>query len=133
MNPLYACVAQRAGKRCEYCHAPESVFNFHFELEHISPLSLGGVDTVDNLALACRSCNLFKSNQTMGVDPETKMLARLYQPREDNWHEHFRTELQCSEIVGITPIGRATIDRLQLNSEAQLSARSKWVQLGLFP
>jgi hypothetical protein len=34
MNPLYARVAARAGDRCEYCHAPEAVFNFPFEVEH---------------------------------------------------------------------------------------------------
>jgi len=30
MNPHYARVAQRAGHRCEYCRAPEAVFNFPF-------------------------------------------------------------------------------------------------------
>jgi hypothetical protein len=27
MNPLYFLVAERAYHRCEYCHAPESIFN----------------------------------------------------------------------------------------------------------
>ena len=31
MNPLYPEVARRAGNRCEYCHAPQSVVNFEFE------------------------------------------------------------------------------------------------------
>jgi hypothetical protein len=35
MNPHYRVVAQRAGHRCEYCRAPEAVFNFPFEVEHI--------------------------------------------------------------------------------------------------
>ena len=30
MNPRYPQVALRALHRCEYCHAPESVFNFPF-------------------------------------------------------------------------------------------------------
>ena len=37
MNPQYAEVARRAGHRCEYCHAPEVIFNFPFEVEHILP------------------------------------------------------------------------------------------------
>jgi 5-methylcytosine-specific restriction endonuclease McrA len=60
MNPFYTLVADRAAHLCEYCHAPELVFNFPFEVEHIVPRSLGGADAEFNLALACRSCNLRK-------------------------------------------------------------------------
>jgi len=35
MNRHYAGVAERAGHRCEYCHAPEAIFNLPFEVEHI--------------------------------------------------------------------------------------------------
>jgi hypothetical protein len=35
MNPRHARVAARAAHRCEYCHAPEALFNFPFEVEHI--------------------------------------------------------------------------------------------------
>jgi hypothetical protein len=31
MNPHYPQVALRAGYRCEYCHAPEAVFNLPLE------------------------------------------------------------------------------------------------------
>jgi hypothetical protein len=34
MNSFYTLVADRAAHRCEYCHAPELVFNFPFEVEH---------------------------------------------------------------------------------------------------
>ncbi|MGM3306506.1 HNH endonuclease [Anabaena sp. WFMT] len=54
MNPFYHLVADRAFHRCEYCHAPELVFNFPFEVEHIFPTSRGGVNVEINLALACR-------------------------------------------------------------------------------
>ena len=42
MNPLYPVVAERAVYRCEYCHAPEVVFNFPFEVEHTLPQARGG-------------------------------------------------------------------------------------------
>jgi 5-methylcytosine-specific restriction endonuclease McrA len=58
MNPRYAQVALRAGHRCEYCHAPETVFNFPFEVEHIIPVSGEGLDAETNWALACRSCKV---------------------------------------------------------------------------
>ncbi len=60
MNPLYTRIADRAAHHCEYCHAPELVFNFPFEVEHIIPISRGEADAESNLALACRSCNLRK-------------------------------------------------------------------------
>jgi 5-methylcytosine-specific restriction endonuclease McrA len=93
MNPLYPTVAERAGHRCEYCHAPETAFNTLFEVEHITPQALGGEDTTDNLALSCRSCNGFKSDRRFGIDPETQAMPPLYHPRYDNWDDHFLIEV----------------------------------------
>jgi hypothetical protein len=42
MNPLYKFIADRAGHRCEYCHAPEIAFNFPFDVEHFIPTSKQG-------------------------------------------------------------------------------------------
>jgi len=42
-------VASRANHRCEYCGAPESIFNFPFEVEHFLPPSLGGSNDANNL------------------------------------------------------------------------------------
>ena len=84
MNPNYPVVAERAGHRCEYCHAPEAVFNIPFEVEHITPLTKDGSDEASNWALACRSCNLNKSNHTDGFDPVTQKRVRLFHPRQDN-------------------------------------------------
>lgn len=42
MNPHYPFVADRAGHVCEYCRAPEVVFNFQFEVEHAMPQSRDG-------------------------------------------------------------------------------------------
>ena len=48
MNRHYAGVAERAGHRCEYCHAPEAIFNLPFEVEHIVPTSRDGPDDESN-------------------------------------------------------------------------------------
>jgi hypothetical protein len=71
MNSRYAQVAERAGHRCEYCHAPEAIFNFPFEVEHIVPPGHGGSQDDTNLALSCRSCNLFKSDRLNVIDRAT--------------------------------------------------------------
>ncbi len=36
-------------------------------------------------------------------------------------------------VRGLTPVGRATVSRLQMNSPLQLEARRQWMRLGLFP
>lgn len=133
MNPHYAETAARAGHRCEYCHAPEAVFNFPFEVEHIVPVSRGGAPAAENLALACRSCNLRKGDQVSGIDAVTGRESRFFHPRQDPWETHFRANDETGEIIGLTPIGRATADRLMLNGEFQLAARRQWLRLGLFP
>ena len=133
MNPHYEEVALRAGRRCEYCHAPETVFNLSLEVEHIIPVSRGGEDTAANWALACRACNLYKARHVSSHDPGSQTVVRLFHPREDHWEEHFRVVTASSEIEGLTPIGRATVACVRLNSAAQVAARQQWMRLGLFP
>jgi hypothetical protein len=133
MNPRYIQVALRAEHRCEYCHAPEVVFNFPFEVEHIIPVSNGGLDTESNWALACRSCNLRKATHLSGIDPENQAIVRLFDPREDRGEEHFRLDIESGRIEGLTVTGRATVTRLEMNSQSQLAARRQWLRLGLFP
>jgi len=133
MNPHYPQVALRAGHRCEYCHAPEAVFNLPLEVEHIVPITRGGVDITTNRALACRSCNLYKATHVNGRDPDSDEVVRLFHPREDQWEDHFQVALESGKIVGRTPIGRATVIRLGINSAAQVAARQQWMRLGLFP
>jgi hypothetical protein len=133
MNPHYEVVAARAQHRCEYCRAPEAVFNFPFEVEHIVPLVAGGVDVEWNLALACRSCNVRKGVRVEQVDPVSNTIARLYHPREDSWSEHFAIDIDTGAVTGRTAVGRATVAQLRMNSSAQLAARRLWIRLGLFP
>ncbi len=83
MNPNYPLMAQRARHRCEYCNAPEFVFNFPFEVEHIVAIAQGGADVEPNWALAYRSCNIHKGTRTRCLDPVTDSVVRLFHPRQD--------------------------------------------------
>jgi hypothetical protein len=133
MNPRYIQVALRAGHRCEYCHAPEAVFNISLEVDHIVPVARGGPDTSENWALACRACNLYKAAYLGSRDPETNAVVRLFHPREDRWEDHFEVASEDGKILGRTAVGRAMAVRLGMNSEAQVTARRQWMRLGLFP
>lgn len=61
------------------------------------------------------------------------MTVTLFNPRQDRWNEHFRVNLTTGSIEGITPTGRATIQRLKTNTTTQLAARRHWIRLGLSP
>ena len=132
MNSRYPTVAERAAHRCEYCRAPESVFNFPFEVEHVIPRSLDGSDEEGNLALSCRSCNLRKGSRVRAVDPESGADVPLFDPRNDRWDKHFRVESMSATVVGLTAIGRATVAQLSINGASQVAARRQWLRLGLF-
>lgn len=132
MNPNHPAVSVRAGERCEYCRAPEQAFNFAFEVEHIIPPKLGGSDSEDNWALACRSCNVHKGFATVAVDPPSGPTVRLFHPRTDRWVDHFSHDSVSGEIHGLTAIGRATAARLRFNFPAQLSSRRLWHRHGLY-
>jgi hypothetical protein len=133
MNPHYLSTASRAGHRCEYCRAPEFVFNGLFEVEHIIPTSRGGADDETNLCLACRVCNLRKADRATALDEVTRTQVPLFHPREQRWDAHFRVDPDSAEIEGITPTGRATVACLDLNHPSQLTARQFWITLRLFP
>ena len=133
MNRHYPGVAERAGHRCEYCHAPEAIFNLPFEVEHIVPTSRSGPDDESNLALACRACNLFKSDQQSGMDETMREVVRLFHPRRDCWDEHFRVELEDGSIQGSSGIGRVTVACLRMNRDVQIEARRSWMRLELYP
>jgi hypothetical protein len=102
-------------------------------VEHVVPTSKGGLDEESNLALACRACNLFKSDQQGMRDEITGEVVRLYHPRLDRWDEHLRVALGNGEIHGLSPIGRATVACLQMNRELQRIARLSWMKLKLYP
>ena len=133
MNPYYTAIARRASHRCEYCKAPEVVFNFPFEVEHIVPLSWQGSNDEANLALACRSCNLRKGNRISGVSSGSNIEVSFFHPRGDRWSEHFQVNIESGEVLGRTLVGEVTVEYLEINSPAQVAARQLWIRLGLFP
>ncbi|MFM6114334.1 MAG: HNH endonuclease [Sphaerospermopsis kisseleviana] len=135
---LYEQVRQRAQCRCEYCHYHELFSTAPLSIDHLQPQSLGGTDSPDNLALACRRCNERRYNFTTGIDPNTGKETPLFNPRQQIWSEHFIWTSDGLCIIGTTPTGRATCERLDLNDERRgekfiQKSRQRWVESGLHP
>ncbi|WP_439625129.1 HNH endonuclease [Gemmata sp.] len=125
-------VAARAGNRCEYCRMHQSLQGATFHTEHISPQSAGGSDAPENLALACPGCNLAKSNRVAATDPEAGGTVPLFNPRTQRWRDHFTWDAN-RRVIGLTAIGRATVDALDLNRPRRLTIREAEEWFDLFP
>ncbi len=130
---LDAQIRRQAKNRCGYCLNPQELIPYKLEIEHIYPKSLGGKSIVENLWLACRECNAHKAVKTEAIDNLTGKTIKLFNPRTQNWNEHFEFSKNDSQIIGKTPCGRATVEALQINNFYQTTARSIWVEMNKFP
>lgn len=116
-------VAERAKYCCEYCLSQVKYSADPFSIDHIFPQTAGGSDDLDNLAYACLGCNGCKFTATTALDPLTGEEVALYHPRQDQWSQHFTWNAEFTFIIGLTPTGRATVQRLQLNREGVVNLR----------
>jgi hypothetical protein len=114
-------VEARAGGRCEYCRMHQALQGATFHVEHIIPISHSGLSEPDNLAWACPGCNLRKSDRILLADADSLVSVPLFHPRRDRWSEHFRW--QGYQVVGLPPVGRATVWALDLNHARRLLIR----------
>jgi hypothetical protein len=121
---LRSFVARRANDRCEYCmirQADDAVFRF--PVDRIISGQHGGEYSRENTALACHHCNKKKGPNIASVSPGSPgLIVRLFSPRSDVWTEHF--EFHGPVIVGLTPIGKATVELLDMNAPAKIRLRS---------
>ncbi len=132
-DPVRRQVIAAAQQRCEYCQTSSRLTGTPLVMEHILPKSLGGQDDRGNLAASCYRCNEFKGARTEAVDPETRQLVPLFNPRTQSWSEQFMWGNGGTHIIGKTPIGRATVIALRLNNENMVIARAIWIECGWHP
>jgi hypothetical protein len=118
---------------CEYCHTDEAWQYIRFTIDHLVPVSEGGQNNLENLALACFHCNRRKSNKQAAIDNETGQSAALFNPRQHIWAEHFIWSSDGLCIIPLTAIGRATVDLLEFNRERIQRIRMADVTAGRHP
>lgn len=126
-------VQQRALGLCEYCHFPSEwdAAAFAFQIDHIIAQKHGGRTVAENLALACYHCNNYKGPNIAGIDPLTEQMVRLFHPRQDRWADHFQWDGPI--LLGLTPVGRATIEVLAINQPSYVVVRESLIEQGVFP
>jgi hypothetical protein len=59
--------------------------------------------------------------------------SALHNPREYRWRDHFTWSDDCVGIIGLTPIGRATVAKLQLNRPGVVNLRRALHLAGEYP
>jgi hypothetical protein len=129
---LTRAVRKRAGDTCEYCQMPQVAYpTVPFQADHIIARQHGGKPILANLALACLHCNSHKGPNIAGIDPNTRRLTRLFNPRRQKWSRHFRWV--GAVLVGRTNIGRVTIAVLALNDPDLVAVRQALIDERRFP
>jgi hypothetical protein len=122
-------VRARAKERCEYCHMPGKVPDISFHVDHIISRQHGGATVLGNLAWCCSRCNLHKGPNLSGIDPTSKNIVPLFNPRLQAWEENFAWN--GLEIIGLTPEARATVQVLAMNGAQALDVRAELIEQGL--
>jgi hypothetical protein len=60
-------------------------------------------------------------------------MAPLYNPREQHWTDHFTWNHDYTLVLGLTPTGRATVEKLQLNRIGVVNLRPALHLIGEHP
>jgi hypothetical protein len=114
-------VAFRAHNSCEYCKISEEASFIPFKIDHIISLKHGGKNLRINLVWSCFSCNNNKGSDVGTILLPNKNFIRFFNPREDNWEEHFK--MKDGQIMLLTEIAESTDKILKLNDIDRIMER----------
>lgn len=122
-------VRRRAGYACEYCRVPQASYpTVPFPIDHVIARQHDGATVFANLALSCLHCNAHKGPNIAGIDPVSRRLTALFNPRRHKWARHFRWA--GAIIVGRTAIGRSTVAVLAMNDGEAVNVREMLLNEG---
>jgi hypothetical protein len=123
-------VEERAGSRCEYCRIHRDDTLLGCEPDHIVAEKHGGPTEADNLALACFVCNRWKGSD-LGSLTDAGELVRFFNPRKDDWNDHFR--FVGERIEALTVIGTVTARIFGFNEPDRRLERQHLLAAGRLP
>ena len=121
-------VRRRAGYACEYCRVPQACYpTVPFPIDHVIARSMTE-RPFSHLALSCLHCNAHKGPNIAGIDPVSRRLTALFNPRRHKWARHFRWA--GAIIAGRTAIGRTTVVVLAMNDGEAVNVREMLLNEG---
>ena len=120
-------------RRCRYCPTAEANSGVRLTHDTITHVSKGGETLFENVCLSCSPCNEHKSDATHAIDPISGEAVPLFHPRQDRWSDHFAWSADATPVLGLTPVGRATVIALRLNRPLIVAARGRWARVGWHP
>lgn len=92
-KPSRAMIYARDQSKCQYCGSTRKL-----TIDHVIPRSRGGLDTWDNMVIACSKCNTFKSDKSLestGMKllrkpgaPANKILFAVTQAQDPEWQQY---------------------------------------------
>jgi len=112
----------QAAYRCEYCR--KLLTDQTYQLDHIWPESRNGLSLLRNFAVSCQRCNNNKAAHVEWIDPLSGSTHPLFNPRSMKWEAHFRKT--HTEVVGVSPTGRATAALLFRSTSQHLPPDLRW-------
>ncbi len=130
---LQKAIRQQFQNRCAYCQTAEALIATTFEIDHIVPRAAGGATILENLCLTCPHCNRHKATRQTFIDPETQQRVPLFHPQQQVWQNSFAWSPDASQLLGLTPIGNATIAALEINRPSLVRLRQLWCRLNQHP
>jgi hypothetical protein len=110
---------------------PQAFDRTPFEIDHIRSEKHRGPTVAGNLCLSCFYCNSYKGSDIGSIDKVTRKLTPLFNPRRHKWARHFRWA--GPRLIGLTPIGRITVELLKINDPFRVELREELMAEGLFP
>lgn len=128
-------VIDRAKGCCEYCRSQDIFSTQIFSIDHIIPLAKGGNNEEKNLAYSCvkvaTTRNGFIQRSLMPLLKRQFLFS--IQEYIHNWLEHYSWSEDFLQMIGISAIGRATIDFLKLNRKGVVNLRLATLALEKHP
>jgi hypothetical protein len=76
-------------------------------------------------------CNRRKGSDFASFDPVTDLITPLFNPRRQNWEEHF--QLEDARIIPFSAEGRVTVFVLRLNDPIRVRVRYALIKAGRYP
>lgn len=79
---------------CQYCDLDASKdfglwWTANLNIDHIKPKKHGGSDDPDNLAVACRACNLYKGSTDCNSIAEARKIVQQKKEQSKKWFEKY--------------------------------------------